>query len=134
MKPCDIYKLMPIKCTRDIYSLIDDWHSHVPEIDPYDIDYKLNNRIELKIYYDPYIDGDRCCTVGSAWFDNQPVMIFRHAGRSGHDAYDRFITDKTLYLEMVQYLRSLSSAECEDVIDPSENIEKLDSFYGHLTF
>jgi len=135
MKPQDIYNTPPIKTSFDLHPLLDNWHPHLAshltesELDPA----KPNTRIEIKIHYDPYIDGNRCCTVGSAWFDNKPVMIFRHGGRSGHDAGDECVTDLPAYLEMLAYLESLRKVDDSalDIRAPDEDVPELNEFYNH---
>jgi translation initiation factor RLI1 len=60
-------------------------------------------------------------------------MIIQNAGREGDDHYKRFITDEFTYISMVQYIKSLIPVSFEtkiqDVVDPEEEIEKLDKFY-----
>lgn len=137
MKPSDIYKLPEIrqhwKMTFD--ELVSGWHSHIPEIDPGDIAWEKVNcltRIDIKVHVDHFCDYERICRVASVWFDEQPVMIVRHAGRSGTDEYSRFITDRHLYTEMVEYAKSkiLRDDIVSDVFTEDEDIEVLDFFYG----
>jgi len=60
-------------------------------------------------------------------------MIIQNAGREGDDHRRRFVTDKEKYKEMIKYIRTLleSEEEIEDYFDPNEDIQGLDSFYGH---
>ena len=128
----DIYAAPVIREEKGIYLLTGCWFNNLPEL-PNDFD-PDQDRVKVKVHYDPYIDGERCCTVGSVWFDGFPVMIFRHAGRSGHDEYDRFISDKVRFSQMVDFLRSLLTVEeAEEVeeIDPSKPLLELTEFYGY---
>jgi hypothetical protein len=136
MKANDIYNFIPIKTTNNLYYLTNGWHPHIPEIENHrlvDNADDLNTRIEIRIYFDPYIDGERCCTVGAAFLDKQPVMIFRHGGRGGHDSYDRFITNYKLYQEMVAYLRTLCMADDipDEIVDPTHDLDDYEVFYGY---
>lgn len=136
MKPSDIYALPNIAhkfASRDVCGyLLNSWHQHIPEIDSYDFG-KLpeDSPLEIKIHVDPFIDGYRVLTIGSLWWHGNPVMIFRHAGRSGHDAYDRFITDEAAYMDVVQYLRTFVKNDLSNVIALNENNLDLDSFFGY---
>lgn len=128
----DIYAAPVIREEKGIYLLTGCWFNNLPEL-PNDFD-PDQDRVKVKVHYDPYIDGERCCTVGSVWFDGVPVMAFRHAGRSGHDEYDRFIGDKVRFSQMVDFLRSLLTVEeAEEVeeIDPSKPLLELTEFYGY---
>lgn len=139
MKPSDIYNLPDIGNEynrKDIYLLSSGWHNHLPELPDLDTadlhELPAGSPVEIRLHVNPYIDGERCMTVGSVWFDKQPVMIFRHAGRSGHDDYDRFITNEELFFKMIGYLRGLIPDEegLREVCDPNEDIADLDWFYG----
>ena len=128
----DIYAAPVIREEKGIYLLTRNRCNNLPEL-PDDFDPE-QDRVKIKIHYDPPIDGSRCCTVGSTWFDGFPVMIFRHAGRSGHDEYDRFISDKARFSQMVDFLRSLLTLEeANEVeeIDPSKPLLELTEFYGY---
>jgi hypothetical protein len=136
MRISDFYARTPIKVENEIYALIDSWHPHVPEVNEDDLDSRKNRRIQVRIYFDPHIDGERCCTIGAAYFDDKPVMLFRHGGRGGHDQYDEFVTDRALYGEMVQYMRAeLVRDGCQKPIphtyDPDVYLRDLDHFYNH---
>lgn len=136
MKPSEIYAL-PFELNNwPLGTLTDGWHNHLPEVGDtvyFDFYFDLppNSPLQVRTHIDPYIDGERCCHIGSAWFDGKPVMIFRHAGRSGHDRYDRFITDTVGFDKMLQYIRSLMPGiEIENVVDPNKDLKELDEFYG----
>ena len=134
MKPSDIYRLTPISTTHDLYPLLNGWHCHIPGVCIDDLKQTETDRIELRTYYDPYIDGERCCTVGAAWFDGQPVMLFRHGGRSGHDEYDEIVTDPIAYDLMVRHLESLRTPVRNPdtlTVDPDAELPDLDMFYNH---
>lgn len=128
----DIYAAPVIREEKGIYLLTRNRCNNLPEL-PDDFDPE-QDRVKIKIHYDPPIDGSRCCTVGSVWFDDSPVMVFRHAGRSGHDEYDRFVSDKARFSQMVDFLRSLLTLEeANEVeeIDPSKPLLELTEFYGY---
>lgn len=133
MKIKDIYAMQPIHTSYDVYSLLNCWHPHIKEVENLQLNYDkadCQSRIEIRTYYDPYIDSERCCTISAAYFDNSPVMLFRYAGRSGHDAYDEFITDREAYNRMVSFIRELCHVEPEESFDEDQDLECLDTFYG----
>lgn len=137
MKPSEIYALPDIGNeynAHDIFDLINGWHCHIPEFEHFHdwLELPADSPVKIRLHVDPYIDGDRCCTIGSVWLHDAPFMIFRHAGRSGHDQYDRFITDYPAYGRFVEYLRTLMPAATPpgDVRNADEDIPDLDYFYG----
>ena len=131
LSPSDVYAAPELQLSRSLRLLTNGWHNNLPEL-PEDFD-PVQNRIEIKTHYDPYIDGERVCTIASAWFDDLPVMVFRCAGRGGHDEYDRFITDRTQFKKMVAFLRTLLKDEedQEEQFNPAEALPRLTKFYGH---
>ena len=137
MRPCDIYAMPDIARDwqkRDFYMLLNEWHNHLPEIkDTYSLyEIPLDSPMEIKVHFDAPIDYERCCIIGSVWFDNQPIMIFRHAGRGGHDDYDRFITDPMRFGKLVAYIQSLIPNQAvNDYVDAGLDLKALDRFYGY---
>ena len=131
LSPNDVYASPELQLTHSLHLLNNGWHNNLPEL-PEDFN-PVQNRIEIKTHYDPYIDGERVCTIASAWFDDSPVMVFRCAGRSGHDEYDRFITDAPRFREMVAFLRTLLEDEedQEEEFNPAVALPRLTQFYGH---
>lgn len=135
MKPADIYSLEPQFRSHDLDCVLNGWHHLVYEVELHLMDYvkmDAQTRIEERVYFNPYIDGHRVFTVGALFFDGEPVMIFRYAGRSGNDAKDRFVTNADLYAKMVVFMQSLykTQLEEEDVIDPRVDVQALDYFYS----
>lgn len=143
MKPSEIYKLpftvwdSPHMSILD--PLTDSWHRHLPMMDPeidalsdLGLEPELRERFQVRIHVNDYIDGERCRVVGSLWFDQHPVMIFRHAGRSGHDSYDEFVTDSARFEKALDFLRSLIAGDNPTyrTVDPEKDIKELDFFYG----
>ena len=127
MKPSELYEMDPIRETKDIESL----EGHV-EVNMMDIDDEKNERVSLRYYADPYIDGYRIWQLFSVWFDDRPVMICQRAGRSGRDHGDTFVTDNQAFREMNEYLFSIREdyVDEEDIYDPDQDIENLTDFYG----
>jgi hypothetical protein len=64
-------------------------------------------------------DSRRYWELCTAWFDNQPFMIIRRAGREGDDHKSRFITNVGLFQQARAW-----ALEC---IAKSENIEPSDA-------
>jgi len=91
-----------------------------------------NKHVELKSYINHDIDGNRYISMSSVWFKNKPVMICQEAGRGGKDHNEHFITDSSVYIEMVKYVRSLITIEEDDidVLDPTVECKELTNFYG----
>jgi hypothetical protein len=140
MKPSEIYALPDIALpghSRDIFGLmLNGWHCHIPEIgDEHYFELPDDSPLRIRIHTNPWIDYERVNTIGSLWMNDSPVMIFRHAGRGGHDQYDRFITDHEAYEKVIAYLKTFIPARPpEDVYDPEEDIADLNHFYGELMF
>lgn len=127
MKPSELYEMEPIRETEDIYNL-----SGMVEVNMMDIEVEENEKIVLKYYADPYIDGRRVWQLFSVWFDGKPVMVCQKAGREGRDHTDAFVTDPKAYNEMNEYLFSLRDEYLWDdnIYSPDSDIENLISFYG----
>lgn len=137
MKPSELYNRTPKSTTGDISILRSYSYNHVPEIEDYfnnngDLEDK-NTKIQIKIYKHFDYDFRRFWRLASVWFEGKPVMIIQNAGREGDDHKKRFITDESAYISMVQYIKSLLpvlfETKIEDVVDPEEEIDKLDKFY-----
>jgi hypothetical protein len=118
----------PLMVTKDIYILDD--HT---EVNMMDIGTDKNERIELRYYADPYIDGRRVWRLFSVWFDGKPVMICQRAGREGRDYRNTIVTDNQAFREMNDYLWSLREdyVDEEDIWDPEQEIGGLTEFYGY---
>lgn len=128
MKPQDLYALNPIEVGRELYGL----DQLIPEVDHWHFDHNRNTRIEIRYYATEDFDGERGWELASIWFDSQPIMITQRAGRGLSDHYNRYVTDSHGYQKMVAYIMSLCDQEVVcDVVDPNEDIDRLDSFYGH---
>ena len=126
MKPNQIYT--SASKPDDIWSIAN--NRAMDDEFPYGFDESKNTRIKVLQHYYWCEDGRRVVAVYSAWFDDHSVVIFRGAGREGHDAYDRYITDSTLYGEMVAYWRTLIPGDDVEHVDPEEDIPALDFIYG----
>lgn len=128
MTPADIYATPAILTSKDIYPLL---RRSLPEVSC-DIEESRNTRVEIRehFYYD--CDGTRYIQISSVWLDGHPVMIFREAGRGGKDEYDRFITDRGRFVEMVSYLSTLLCIreDSEEIVDPLKDDPRLTRIYG----
>lgn len=131
--PNEFYEMEPIKTSYNLYEIDDHLEElytevgYIPDLE--------QSRVLIKYYMYEHIDHRRVKIFGSIWFDNKPVMLFRNAGREGYDEYDRFITNESLYWEMLDYIRSLlgySKPELRDVIPPDEPCPRLHVFYGDI--
>jgi len=134
----------PKRSANDLYALADEKED---VYDPYrfqrffdinvqDIPEDANTRVSLRILYDPYIDRERCKTLGTLWLDGQPFAVTQEAGRDGGDHYDHFVTDAARYREAHLYLVSLYEPGTPDftVINPDEPMRRLTDFYGGDSF
>jgi hypothetical protein len=132
MRITDFYNMKPVKVDRNLYRLTNGWHCHVPEAENWDIDDSKNERIELRMYVDYSFDCERNCDIGAAFLDGKPVLLFRNAGRGGHDEYDTFVTDRALYGEMLKYMHSLRTDKDPEPPEYDANAELplLSNFYG----
>jgi hypothetical protein len=130
--PNDIYNAPVLSSRTALWTLTDGWHRHLEELPDGFLDDIEQDQVLLKIHVDEDLDGERCIQIGSVWFQDHPVMIYRHAGRGGHDQYGRFITDPVRFEQMISYLRSLKQqVEPEyNVYDPNEPSLDLTYFYG----
>lgn len=109
------------------------YYNHIPEISQYDR-FRLTDRAQVRIHKFFDFDGRRIWSLSSMWLDGKPFMIMQNAGREGDDHAQRFITDISAYTELVSLLHSLripDDAEVENVIDPEENRNDIDTFYGY---
>lgn len=137
MKPLELYLRTPESISKDLSILRSYTYNHVTEIKEYFNNISAledkNTKIQIKIYKHFDYDYRRFWRLASVWFEEKPVMIIQNAGREGDDSSTRFITDETLYVEMVQYIKSLIPAEFEtqikDLVDPEIDIENLTNFY-----
>src|ERR1035437_1712200 len=115
MKPIDLYNRIPESETNDINMVKGSAYNHIPEIDEYVwFDEKTiakNDKIKIYIlkYFD--FDGRRFWRLATVWFEGKPVMIIRNAGREGDDHRSRFVTNETLYKQMVEFIKTLMPVE-----------------------
>lgn len=117
----------------DIFNHIHELYSHNINIEAI----QKEKRIEIRYHVNYSEDSIRTFTIASIWYrlndEYEPVMIIRSAGRDGLDDKDEFITNKPLYIAMVQYLLTFIEKDENDeldVYDPDKDIESLDKFYG----
>ena len=135
MKPTDLY-YRPFESKHNTLGHLKGfYYDHLPEIehDLWGIESEKNEKVTIKEYRNFDFDGRRYWLLASVWYENNPIMIIQNAGREGDDHRRRFVTDKEKYKEMIKYIRTLleSEEEIEDYFDPNEDIQGLDSFYGH---
>ena len=141
--PNDLYRLEPERIiggqfNSNEYLWWGSYFNHIPEIDAY-AEYEDTDKIEVQIYKDFDFDGRRFWRLASIWFEGEPVMIIRNAGREGDDHASRFVTDRERYIQMVSHILSLqkldeSGIEGEDFVDPDEEVTELLEFYGNSLF
>lgn len=108
------------------------------EVDFYLVEEKKNTRVSTRVIYDPYIDGNRCQTMATIWYNGSPIGIVQVGGRSGRDFQRRFITNLVDYKNAVEYIRSLYSNDedpvVSDYLDPEKATRDLNNFYGNFVF
>jgi hypothetical protein len=105
--------------------------------EPYDDDYNpetANKRVEIRILKDFNFVGRRGWKLFTIWFDGQPVMICQAAGRELDDHQARYITDKSRFIEMMNYVKSLLPFDDtqldDDVIESDVDMPELSNFYN----
>ena len=139
MKPSDLYARDAEDTWKDLSVLMGCYYKHLPELEQvWDrLDLEKNEKVQIKVYRYVDYDGRRFWLLGGVYFDGQPVMIIRNAGREGDDHHSRFITDGGRYFEMLKYLSTLCRFQDKDqqpVIDlvaPDDDIPDLETFYGN---
>lgn len=132
MKPIELYNRKTFEKTKELGYLKGFYYNHIPEIE--DELWGLNNEnVEIKYYKDHSFDGRRVWVLASVWYENEPVMIIQNAGREGDDHRKRFVTNKELYIKMVQYIMNLLlvDKDIDDICDENDDISGLASFYGY---
>jgi len=94
---------------------------------------EANTRVELRMLFDPYIDGERCCELYTMWFDGVPFGVGQEAGRGGRDHDAQYVTDVVRYKAAVAYLISLYTVQDDllpaTVIDADTPMRDLTYFY-----
>lgn len=129
MRPSEIYQAPYLRTNRDLYPI----RYFLDGIDTSNDGLEKQDQVELRTHYDPYIDGDRNATLYSVWFQDYPVMVCKTGGRPDYEHYERYITNKDRFRQMLGYLKSLEQAEeqeIEDVCALDQDIEGLDIVYG----
>lgn len=141
MKPSELYERKPQEEASDINTLRGSYYNHIPEIDrnmcSYFSDYSIakNTRVIIKVHKHVDFDSRRYWRLASVWFDDKPVMITQNAGREGDDHHKRFITNKGLYIEMIDFIKTLFEPDTdfegeEDVVKENDVVDGLTYFYG----
>ena len=137
MKLNDIYESRIIRFYYGSNAINDLQESRfMSEISDLEIDYERadrdQRRLKTHVHFDPYIDGDRVCTISSHWFDDRPFMVTRSGGRGGQDEASEFITDKEIYNEVVKYCLQFKEEESDlfQIHDPNIEMSILDEFYS----
>lgn len=142
MKPIEIYNRTPESINHDFSYLFGTYYDFLPEIGDdwgWKVDWKKvngleNPRITIKTIRYFNFDGRRFWQLATVWFDDKPIMITRNAGREGDDHATRFVTNEDGYRQMIKYVQSLIGIEVdlvEDLVDPNEDINELETFYGN---
>lgn len=99
---------------------------------PFGRGYVVKEPGRVKVFIHGHIKEDhrRFVSIGSAWLDGNPTLIFMRAGREGRDKEELIITDPIGYKEMLRYIASLI-----DWTDGEEGEgdkgQELKSFYGY---
>lgn len=114
-----------------------------PEMSKYEYYDVLNIKdikggLEIRCIQDYCFDRRRTWELYTLWKDKKPFMIIQLAGREGDDVVNRYITNKELYIETVEYLESLieKKDDIETIEEDIETIEEdiemplLTNFYG----
>lgn len=112
MRPKDLYKCPPISVTKECYAL----SRHIVDVDSC-VDWEKNKYVELRHYANECFDGRRGWELFSVWFKHKPVMICQAAGRENDDHTDEFITHAKRYVQMKQYIMSISESGDEEEVD-----------------
>lgn len=136
MNANQIYVLPAQSLTCDLDSLVGCYYNHIPEVETIRWLGEVKQwRIQIKTVKFFDFDGRRYWSLQTVWFDGNPVMIIQNAGREGDDHAERFITDREIFLKMVDYVRSIividQSSIDQDIIDPTEDLPGLTEFYGN---
>lgn len=127
LTPKDLYE-MKSTATLDALALRGCYYNHVPEAGDFA---RLADRPRVQVRVVGYvnIDGRRYWRLATVWFDAKPVMVVQNGGREGDDHSRRFVTDVTLFLEMVEYLKDEANNDIE-AVPLSYDGADLVSFYG----
>lgn len=140
LTPNDVYALPTQEITRNPHILVGCYYDFLEDsgIDSYDLQYDAcqdSMRLEIRAHKYFNFDGRRFWRLATVWFDNKPVMIIQNAGREGDDHRKRFITDPSLFWEMVAHIRTLikhKEPELKDVVDPEAILGRmLIDFYNN---
>lgn len=130
--PNDLYAMEPLRVFKQPWVFSDFFE---PEVNTDQIPDEANLRVEARTLADPYIDGERCCTLMTLWLDDRPFGILQLAGRGGRDHREGFVTDEAVYWEALAYLLSLQVHEEREVlwnsIPADQPSRELTSFYSH---
>lgn len=134
----DVYTIEGTKMDLGAFVLADSWF---PEEDidclyQSEVLQKLieDGRIEVRRLIYESTDGYRYAAMHTVWFDQKPVFIVQQAGRSGRDHFQRWVTDRPTYNELVAYLLSFCERrDIYDVADPEKLLyeEEVFYFYGN---
>lgn len=134
MKAIDLYSMTPESETNELGYLKGFYYDHIPEIEESLWGYEESNEhVVIKTIKDFDFDGRRCWTLRTVWFKGNPVMILQNAGREGDDHRERYITNISLYEQMVSYIKTLIESESlsdDCCIDENTDYDFLDTFYG----
>lgn len=137
MKPIDLYSMTPEKEDCNLWPLIGSNYNHIMESNYDELDlvrYEAtgSTKIKIKYYKNHSFDGRRVWRLASVWFEENPVMVIRNAGREGDDFADRFITDKENFINMIKHLRDVAADSGGlEIFDPNADIQDIETFYGH---
>lgn len=108
----DLYRIDPIRAENSLWRSMDEMF---PELRGYYCDPSRHMKdIEVRI-----IHQNEGSTIATIWFKNQPFMICQYFGHEGY-GFNRFITNRGTYDQVVDYLRELNRIDVTDIIDPDE--------------
>lgn len=138
LKLKDVYDIpgTPIDLTWGIRSA---W---IPEVESYGetVDGEASKEIQsegrliIRCIIERDFDGDRFADMHTIFFDGEPIMIVRDAGRGGRDFRDRTITNADGFALMCHYIRQKMNAEApeSDLASPDKEVyaEAIFNFYG----
>lgn len=140
MRPIDLYRMEPQDISRSIGKLHGSNYDHLEELTRklnvfsyYGLE-DANEKVEIRYYAHYFFDERREWRLASVWFEDKPVMIIQNAGREGDDHARRYITDENAFKQMLDYIEFIIQEGEEDPIDvvsEDDDIEELDTFYGH---
>jgi len=138
--PRQIYEMPCVEKSKDLTILVGCYYNYLPAL-PSSIEaLGEDHAIEIRYVENHQFDTRRIWVLGSVWYKGKPVMVIQNAGREGDDHAKCFVTDVTMYCEMVQHLLvqcakntkvELQADEKISIVDIEAEIPNLTEFYSY---